>query len=208
MNLRRTINALLLMSLLAVISFAQEQTSGGIKGKVRAESGATVAGVEVVARQGEREVARATTNRKGEFVIAGLTPGVYGLTFRKPGLSVGALEEIEVRAGRVRELRDRLILKVDEGALAFVKGSVFSAGGRSVPGARVEIARLEADGSVKKIDGRVTNETGSFVFRLIPDAANYRITAKAGSAPPATQDVKVDGPAVYRVALSLQPAVK
>jgi hypothetical protein len=200
----------MLLLLLAASSFAQKSTltTGGIKGKVRAESGGGVAGVVIIARQGEREVTRVDSNSKGEFILTGLAPGVYGLTFRKPGLSVGTLEEIEVRAGKPRELPDRLILKIDEGTLAFLRGSVFNTEGRSVSGARVELARLQPDGTAKKLDSRVSNETGSFVFRLTPEAAKYRVTVKADGAGPVSKDVEVDGAAVYRVALSLSPAPK
>jgi hypothetical protein len=200
----------MMLLLLAANSFAQKSTltTGGIKGKVRSESGGTVAGVLVIARQGEREVTRVDSNSKGEFILTGLAPGVYGLTFRKPGLSVGTLEDIEVRAGKPRELPDRLILKIDEGTLAFVRGSVFNTDGRSFPGARVELARLQPDGTAKKLDSRISNETGSFVFRLTAEAAKYRITVKAEGAVPVSKDVDVDGAAVYRVALSLSPAPK
>jgi hypothetical protein len=200
----------LAMLLLAASGFAQKSTltTGGIKGKVRAESGGGVAGVVIIARQGEREVTRVDSNSKGEFILTGLAPGVYGLTFRKPGLSVGTLEEIEVRAGKPRELPDRLILKIDEGSLAFLRGSVFNTEGRSISGARVELARLQPDGTAKKLDSRVSNETGSFVFRLTPEAAKYRVTVKADGAGPVSKDVEVDGAAVYRVALSLSPAPK
>ena len=61
------------------------------------------------------------------------------------------------------------------------------------------------DGSVKKIDGRLTNETGSFVFRLSPEVAKYRITARHEGGEPVSKDMDIDGPAVYRVALSLAP---
>ncbi|MBA3804695.1 MAG: carboxypeptidase regulatory-like domain-containing protein [Acidobacteria bacterium] len=204
MLLQRSIGAFLLVMLLvsAAIAAQADRTVGGIKGKVRAEKG-PVENVEVIARLGDSEVRRTTTNRKGEFLIAGLAPGSYGLTFRKPGLSVGRLEGVEVRAGKTRSLPDRLILTVDEGSIAFVRGSVFSAEGRSVAGARVEIARLQPDGSAKKIDGRITNETGLFVFRLLPDTAKYRISVWAGDVGPIMKDVDVDGPARYNVALQL-----
>jgi hypothetical protein len=200
----------LMVLLLATSGFAQKNalTTGGIKGKVRSESGGTVPGVLIIARQGEREVTRVESNHKGEFILTGLAPGVYGLTFRKPGLSVGTLEDIEVRAGKPRELPDRLILKIDEGTLAFLRGSVFNTDGRSVQGARVELSRLQADGTAKKLDSRISNETGSFVFRLTPETAKYRITVKADGAGPVSKDVEVDGAAVYRVALSLSPAPK
>jgi hypothetical protein len=187
---------------------AATNATGGIKGKVRSESGGGVSGVLVIARQGEREVARTESGSKGEFVLAGLAPGRYGFTFRKPGLSTGTLEDVEIRAGKVRELADRLVLKVDEGTLAFLRGSVFNQDGRSVPGARVELARVLSDGSAKKLDGRLTNETGSFVFRLPPDTATYRVTVKAENAEPVSKNVEIDGPAVYRVALSVQSSPK
>ncbi len=201
---------LLLIWLVCAVASAQEKggTTGGLKGKVRVEGKASPAGVTVIVRQGEREVARAVTDRKGEFTITGLQPGSYSLTFRKPGLNVGTLDDVVVRAGKVRGLGDHLIMSIDEGSIAFLRGSVFTPEGRSVARARVEIERLETDGTTKKLDGRITNESGEFVFRLAPDAARYRVTVKADGAEPATKEVEVDGAAVYRVALSLQPASK
>jgi hypothetical protein len=209
MLLQRCVGALLLACLLgscAVAAAQVDRTTGGVKGKVReARNGSGADNVEVSVRQGEREVAHTNTNRKGEFQIEGLAPGIYGLTFRKPGLSVGRLEDVEVRAGKTRSLPDRLILTVDEGSIVFVRGSVFTAEGRSVPGARVEIARVQPDGSAKKIDARITTESGLFVFRLVGDTARYRISVWAGGVGPVTKDVEVDGPARYNVAVSLPP---
>ncbi len=192
-----------ILCIAAIATAAQDRTSGTLKGKVRAESG-SAAGVTVVVRQGEQEVRRAETDKNGEFTIR-LAPGIYGLTFRKPGLSVGTIENVEVKAGKTRSLGDKLILSIDEGSIAFIRGSVFTAEGRSVPNAKIELGRLLDDGTVKKIDGRITNETGSFVFRLSPQVAKYRITLKPDEGPPVTKDLEVDGAAVYRVALSLPP---
>jgi len=187
---------------LGAASMAQDRSTGGIKGKVRVETGAP-AGVTVVIRQDEREVNRVVTDKSGSFLVQRLPAGKYGLTFRKPGLSVGTVENVEVKAGKTRSLGDRLILTIDEGSIAFIRGSVFNQDGRSVAGAKVELARIQEDGSTKKIDGRVTNETGSFVFRLTPDIAKYRVTVKPANAEPVSQDVEIDGAAVYRVALSV-----
>jgi hypothetical protein len=181
---------------------AQDKSLGSIKGKVRVETG-TPAGVAVVVRRGEAEVTRATTNKDGEFLVSKLTPGVYGLTFRKAGLSVGTIEDVEVKAGKTRSLGDRLVLTIDEGSIAFLSGSVFSPEGRSVPNAKVELSRILDDGTTKKIDGRITTETGSFKFRLSPDAAKYRLSVKPEGAEAVTKDVDIDGAAVYRVALNL-----
>lgn len=187
----------------AAVSFAQDKSSGAIKGKVRVETG-TPSGVTVVVRRGETEVKRAETQKNGDFLVAGLAPGKYGLTFRKAGLSIGTMEDVEVKAGKTRSLGDRLILTIDEGSIAFIGGSVFTADGRSVPNAKVELVRVMDDGTLKKIDGRVTTETGSFKFRLSPEPAKYRVIVKTSGEPVST-DVSIDGAAVYRVALSLPP---
>ena len=184
-------------------SYSQDKTTGSVKGKIKVEAGSP-GGITVLVRQGEKELRRGVTEKNGEFLINGLTPGIYGFTFRKPGLSIGTIENIEIKAGKTRSLGDRLILTIDEGSIAFIRGSVF-VDGRSVPGAEVELAKVQEDGSAKKIDGRVTTETGSFVFRLAPDVAKYRVTLKAKGADPISKDVDIDGAAVYRVALSIPP---
>src|SRR5215217_5887582 len=181
---------------------AQDKSLGAIKGKVRVETG-TPAGVTVVVRRGETEVTRSTTSKDGDFVVSKLTPGIYGLTFRKPGLSIGSIEDVEVKAGKTRSLGDRLVLTIDEGSIAFLSGSVFSADGRSVPNGKVGLSRILEDGTTKKIDGGVTTETGSFKFRLSPEPGKYRVSAKTEGAEPVTKDVEIDGAAVYRVALNL-----
>jgi hypothetical protein len=183
----------------------QEATTGAIVGRVKVAPGATPGGVAVTVRRGDEEVARRETNSKGEFEFQGLAPGTYGLTLRKAGLEVGRMEDLEVRAGRTVSLKDRLYLPVDDGAIAHIRGSVFDANGRSVNAAKVELSRVEADGSLKKLDSRVSNATGSFAFRLPPERARYRLTAKADGAEPAAQDLEIEGAAIYRVALSLRP---
>ena len=203
----RSIAAVAVLLLLSLACLAQDKTTGAIKGKVRVEKGSP-AGVAVILRQGEREVTRTTTDKKGEFVLAHITPGVYGVTLRKPGLSVGSLEDIEVKGGKTRALGDRLVLSVDEGSIAFIRGSVFTEAGRSVPGVRVDLARIVAENSTQKIDFRITGETGEFVFRLPPDEAKYRLTLRADGIEPASKDVEVDSAAVYRVAFTAKPIPK
>jgi hypothetical protein len=192
------------MVLLAGGAVAQDKGTGGIKGKVSVETG-TPGGVAVIVRQSEREVARALTEKNGAFAISRLAPGRYGVTFRKPGLSVGTIEDIEIKAGKTRSL-ENIRLGIDEGSIAFIRGSVFNQNDRSVPNVRIELAKIDEDGTAKKIDGRVTNEIGAFVFRLTPDVAKYRITAKPSGADPVSKDIEIDGAAVYRVALSIKLA--
>src|SRR5690242_21224446 len=195
--------AFVVMLVFVAAALGQDKSTGAIKGKVRVETG-TPSGVTVIVRRGQTEVAHGATEKNGEFLVSRLTPGVYGLTFRKTGLSIGSIEDVEVKAGKTRSLGDRLILTIDEGSIAFLSGSVFTADGHSVPNAKVELSRILEDGTTKKIDGRITTETGSFKFRLGPEPAKYRVTVKTDGAP-VTKDVEIDGAAVYRVALSLPP---
>ncbi|MCA1634661.1 MAG: carboxypeptidase-like regulatory domain-containing protein [Acidobacteria bacterium] len=181
-------------------------TTGGIKGRVKVEKG-SAAGIGVSIWQGEREVANATTEGKGAFEVRGIAPGTYALTLRKPGLRVGRMSEVEIRAGKVTSLKD-FYLPIDEGSIAFLRGSVFYPSGRSVAGARVEVALVAADGTLKRIDSRVTTEYGTFSFRLPPEPARYRVTVKAGGMETATSDVEIDSAAIFRVALTLTPAAK
>ena len=208
MNFKLATAGLILVALLGASAAAQDKTTGGVKGKVRVETGSP-AGITVVARRGEDEVARSTTDGKGEFELRGLKPGSYGLTFRKTGLKVGRVENVEVKAGKVRSVGGNLYMTLDEGSLAIIQGSVFDQEGRSLRGARVELALVQSDGTLRKIDSRISSsELGRFVFRLTPESARYRLTATLSNRTAATEEVEVDGAAVYRVALSLAPAAK
>ena len=186
----------------SIAAIAQDKNSGTIKGKVRVERG-SAAGVAVVLRKDDQELRRVETDRKGEFTMRGITPGTYGLTFRKPGLAVASIDKLEVRQG-TRSLKD-LYLAIDEGSIAFIRGSVFNEDGRSVPGVRVELSRIVSDTAVDKLDSRITSETGEFVFRVPPEAAKYRVTLKADKAESISKDVEVDSALVYRVALTYKP---
>lgn len=195
---------ILLVLLLGTAAFAQDRNTGSIRGKVRIKGQGPSADVSVTLRQRDREVANAVTDRKGEFQIMKVAPGIYGLTFRKPGLSMGTLENVAVKAGKTNQLPDRLILTINESSVAKLGGSVFDEGGLSVRGVRIELARVESDGQLRKLDGRLTNESGQFVFRVSPDKATYRITAKAEGVDSQTKDVEIDGALVYRVAFTIK----
>ena len=206
MTLMKTTFATVLLLLFSIACLAQDKRTAAIKGKVRVEQGSP-GGVSVILLQEDREVTRGATDKKGEFVIAHVAPGLYTVTFRKPGLAVSSIASLDLKAGKTRVLHD-LVLGIDEGSIAFLRGSVFTESGRSVPGVRVELAKIVGENSLQKIDARVTGETGEFVFRLSPETAKYRVTVKAAGAEPASKDVEVDSPAVYRVALTLKPVPK
>lgn len=208
MRKSKAIITLIIALMLAATASAQDRTTGGIKGKVRVKGQGGVAGVVVTVRRHDSEVSHTVTDSKGEFVIAGLAPGIYGLTLRKEGLSVGTLEDIEVKARKTTGLPDHLVLTENEASGARLWSSVFNEGGYSVPNVRIELARVEGDGSARKIDGRLTNESGQAVFRLSPSKATYRLTVKAEGKEPQSKDVEIDGAAVYRVAFTIQSQPK
>ncbi len=201
MKLRNLTAAFTLLLLLACVGSGQDKTTATIKGKVRVEKG-TSSGVSVVAWQGDREVARTTSGKNGDFTITHVPPGTYSIKFRKAGLAVGTIDDVTVKAGQTRTLGDKLFLTVDEGSIVFIRGSVFSDEGRSVSGVRVELARVVSDNAIHKLDSRVTGETGEFVFRLPPDPGKYRLTLKADGTEPSFKDVEVESAAIYRVALT------
>jgi hypothetical protein len=200
MKLIKSSAAGVLLLLIAVVCLAQDKSTATIKGKVRVERGSP-SGVAVIVLQGEREVTRATSDRKGDFAITRVPPGTYSVKFRKAGLAVGTIDDVTLKGGQTRSFKD-IILSVDEGSIVFIRGSVFTEEGRSVPGAKVDLARVISDNAIQKLDSRVTGETGEFVFRLPPDPGKYRLTLKADGAEQFSKDVEVESAAVYRVALT------
>jgi len=201
MTLTKSSFTAVLFLLLSSSCFAQDKKTGAIKGKVRVERGSP-SGVAVILLQGDHEVSRTLSDKRGDFVMSRVAPGTYSVKFRKAGLSVGTIDDVTVRAGQTRPLGDRLYLTIDEGSIAFIRGSVFTEDGRSVPGVRVDLARIINENSTQKLDSRVTGETGEFVFRLPPETAKYRVTLKADGTEPASKDVEVESAVVYRVALA------
>ena len=185
---------------------AQEKNglSASLSGKARDENGKNLAGVTVILRQGQTEVKTATTDKNGEFAFDNIKPGVYGLTLRKAGLSTISLEDIKLGAGDQRQIKDKLVMDVNEGDLALLRGSVFTAEGRSVSGVKVELWRVNADGSAKKVDDGYTSLYGQVAFRRSPAAAQYRMVAKTANNP-TSEVVNVDGAAIYRTAIQLPP---
>jgi hypothetical protein len=180
---------------------AQDKTSGAIKGKVRVERGSP-SGVAVILLEGDREVSRVQSDKKGDFVISHVVPGVYSVRLRKPGLMVGTIDDVAVKAGQTRTLGDRLYLTVDPGSLALINVSVFDPSGRSVPDVRVDLMKIISDNQVEKIDTHETDESGQFIFRLPPAPAKYRLIIMSNGAEHVSKDVEIEQAARYSVALT------
>jgi hypothetical protein len=192
--------ALLVLSS-SFVCAAQDKTSGIIKGKVRVERGSP-SGVAVILLEGDREVTRVQSDKRGDFAISHVAPGVYSVRLRKPGLMVGTIDDVAVKAGQTRTLGDRLYLSVDPGSLALINVSVFDQNGRSVPDVRVDLMKIISDNQVEKIDTHETDESGQFIFRLPPAPAKYRLIIMASDAEHVTKDVEIEQAARYSVALT------
>lgn len=207
-NIKKRIGlvAVVLTALIAVFGFdsaASAQSTGGVKGKVRTARGSGVAGATVTARQNGVDVKSVKADSKGTFVLDGLQSGRYNLVFDAPGYSSGVLYNVEIEKRKVADLSDRLILSSDQGTQVIVKGSVFFKEGTSVAGAKVQIERVNADGSTKRLGTGYTSESGEFTFRQPQGAAKLRVTATSKGVS-SSKIVEVDEPAIYRFAITLE----
>ena len=190
---------LLLVSCLASPVFAQ---TGGVKGKVRTMSGAAIAQATITARQNGEDVRSTHSDSKGNFELSGLEPGIYNFVFDAPGYAAGLKSSIEIRSNRTTNLGDNLRLMVDRGTLVLVQGSVFFKDGTSVTAAKVDVEKINADGTTQKLGTVWTNYQGEFTFKKGQGAAKLRFTAKYHDAT-ASSEIEVDSAAIYRTAISL-----
>ena len=180
--------------------FAQDY--GSVKGKVRAQSGGHIADVQITARLNGNDMKSVKTGRKGEFRINGLAPGKYDLLFEKDGFTSGVLYNVLVKKNKVNNLKNRLFLKVDEGTLVIISGSVFNQFGRSVYGAKITIEEVRPDKSNRKAGKLYTSISGRFTFRFSKGKKKFRITASAKDVS-ASKEIEVEEAAIYRLAITL-----
>jgi hypothetical protein len=193
------------LSILAFASAISAQSTGGFKGKVRTASGSGIASATVTARQNGADVKSAKADSKGNFVLDGLQMGRYNIVFDAPGYSSGVLYNVEIQKKKIADLGDRLILTRDQGEQIIVKGSVFFKEGHSVTGAKVEVEKVNSDGTTKKLGSTYTNVSGEFTFRPT-EASKIRITASYKGVS-GTKEIDVSDPAIYRLAISLNLSV-
>ena len=194
----KSLGILALAFALSVSAFAQ---AGGLRGKVRTNSGRGIADAVVTITTGGKDVKSARSDSMGTFLINGVEPGTYTLRVEAKGYASGTLFGVEIK-NKVKDLGDKLFLTVDQGSQVILRGSVFFKEGTSVTRAKVELEKLVADGKAEKIGNTETSVSGEFVFRLPPGAATYRVTAKYKDVK-GVKEISVENPAVYRLAVSL-----
>ena len=153
------------LSLIILAVSASVLAQGSVKGKVRSRTGAGIANASVTARQTGKDIKSTRTNSKGEFVLNGLQSGVYSLIFDADGFQSGLYQGLEIKNGDTRNLGDRLILMPDQGTQVIINGSIFYKEGTSLGGAKIEIERIDPDGTAKKVTSLYTYVSGEFTVR-------------------------------------------
>lgn len=187
--------------ILAAAFVVSAQSTGSARGQVKDPRGNGLAGVSVTARLDGKDIKTVRSGSDGTFLMTGLEAGTYSFVFDRQGYTTG-LARGEIRAGQTTNLGDRLILAIDQGTLVLIRGSVFNEEGRSVGGAKIELYRVNGDGSTKRLETAYSNMSGEFAFRRPEGEATYRVTASARGAKN-SKDVKVDNAAIYRLAITL-----
>ncbi len=190
-----------IFGLVLVLSAAVFAQVGGLRGKVRTNSGQGIADAVVTITSGGKDIKSARSDSMGTFLINGVDPGTYTLRVEAKGYASGTLFGVEIK-NKVKDLGDKLFLTVDQGSQVILRGSVFFKEGTSVTRAKVELEKVVADGKGEKIGSTETSVSGEFVFRLPPGAAIYRVTAKYKDVR-GVKEISVENPAVYRLAVSL-----
>jgi uncharacterized surface anchored protein len=190
----------LLLAFSTLAALAQE--TGGVKGKVRNMKGAGIAGATITARIKGQDVKTVQSDAKGNFEMTGLEPGVYNFLFEKAGYGAGIKYNVEVKKKSIVSLGDNLALMQDQGTLVLINGSVYNQDGRSITGAKIEIERVNSDGSTKKAFTLYTSVSGEFTVRQPEGSAKFRVTATYKGVS-GSKEISVDSAGVYRLAITL-----
>ena len=193
--------AVLLLSAFCLLPSALAQ--GGMKGKVRNNKGSAIAGATITARLNGEDIKSARSDSKGIFQMEGLKAGTYNVVVEADGYASGVKQGVQVTNGNIRDLGDRLILSVDQGSQVIIKGSVFFREGTSVTAAKVEIERVNDDGSTKKLVSAMTNVSGEFTFRPPPGTSKVRVTAKYKGVEGSKEISEIVNAGIYRTAITL-----
>ncbi len=181
---------------------AAGQETGSVKGKVRTKDGKGIASATVTARKDGEDKQSTKTDKSGNFRLSDLPLGTYDIRFEKDGYTAGVIYEVIVKKKKTNNLRDRLILRIDDGTLILLEASVFNPNGLSLYGAKVVVEVIHDDGSSKEVASGYTSRDGDILFRFPVGATKYLVTASAKKAK-ASKTVEVNEAAIYRTAITL-----
>lgn len=145
---------------------------GTLTGRVTAEDGKPLAGVEVTARPGEDGGGnqRATTGADGSFALSSLDAGRYVLLAQRDGYAPQKSPGIEIRAG---ETREGIELVLGKGIPVTVVATLED--GTEVPASAVVYGPLDRPAQERVVFRQADRGEQRMEFRLLP--GRYRILA-------------------------------
>jgi Carboxypeptidase regulatory-like domain len=86
-------------------AFAQSAASGTVSGQVKDQQGLAVPGVQIKLIDPSTNITLSTTsNESGRFIIPNVNPGIYNITFTKPGFSTQKVDRQDVRVAEILNL--------------------------------------------------------------------------------------------------------
>lgn len=96
---KKTVFVFTLILLICVISFGQEMIAR-VKGTVKDQQGNLIPKAKITFIYIQQNIrAETVTNKKGEYIRAGLRPGIYKIIVKAEGFTTWVQEDIRIRAG-------------------------------------------------------------------------------------------------------------
>src|SRR5881394_4202194 len=106
--------SVVLILLLCATSIFGQSGTGGLKGRVSAETGALIVGATVMATDAAGKTKTVVTNNDGSYSLTGLAPGKYTLLVTSTGFGNFENTEVEIAAGRAAELDVTLKITIEQ----------------------------------------------------------------------------------------------
>jgi hypothetical protein len=103
-----------MLALSIVVSFAQQQQAGTLRGMVTDEFGGALVGATVTAVNQSGVEKSTVTNNDGNYVLSGLTPGAYTVRAVATGFAIFEAQDVEVSAARREPLDIKLSVTIEE----------------------------------------------------------------------------------------------
>jgi carboxypeptidase family protein len=103
-----------MLALSIVVSFAQQQQAGTLRGTVTDELGGALIGATVTAVNQSGVEKSTVTNDDGNYVLSGLTPGAYTVRAVATGFAIFEAQDVEVSAARRDPLDIKLSVTIEE----------------------------------------------------------------------------------------------
>ena len=91
------------------IHIVEVDATGSISGVVLDDSGNPLANITVTVSTGGEDVTSSATTDDGSFVLSGLEPGSYDVTFSGTGFTDQTATDVEVAAGTDAALGDKIL---------------------------------------------------------------------------------------------------